>query len=251
MSRNHLPWYGFAVLFVLPLGADEPKAKKAVLETSGYVVPIRVVTVSAQVAGQVIQLNADEGTVVKKGEMIAQLEASPYKVGVQVAVARLEGARARLEKARAGGTKLDGVIAQADVAVAEAEVEKAQWRLAATAIQAPLTGTVLARKAEVGNVVDPRATALSPVLCEIADLRELEVSVFVPERDVARITKGQACQVALDAFPKALYKAQVSRIMPVADRARGTLDVRVKIEVPERDTQLRPEMRAIVRFLGE
>lgn len=127
MSRKHLPWYLLAALFALPIQADEPKGKKAVLETVGYVVPIRLVTVSAPAAGQIVQVNAEEGAVVRKGDLLARLEAAPFQASLRAAVARLEGARARLAKVEESGIKLDIAMAEADVARSAAEVEKAEY----------------------------------------------------------------------------------------------------------------------------
>ena len=68
--------------------------------------------------------------------------------------------------------------------------------------------------------------------------------------DVARVAKGQRCLIRLEAFPATVYKGVVARLMPVADRARGAVPVRVRIEVPRGDAKLRPEMGAVVTILG-
>jgi RND family efflux transporter MFP subunit len=237
-------------LLALPALADEPRGRQVAYECAGYVVPIRPVVVSPKVSGQVIELNAEEGTVVHKGDVLARLENGAYKAQLEAAKAGLQLALAKLAKIKSGVNEKDLAIAEAEVARAKAEVEKAQWQLDATVVRAPLSGTILAKKTELGSIVSPRALNVSPSICELADLRELEVTIDVPERDVSRVAKGQACLIQLDAFPKTTYKGRVSRLMPVADRARGTIPVRVKIEVPDKDTQLRPEMRAVVKILN-
>jgi RND family efflux transporter MFP subunit len=237
----------------VPAHAGEPQTGKVVYEIAGYVVPIQVVSVTPKVGGQVVELNVEEGKVVRKGEVLARLEAAEYKTKLDAATAGLELASARLDKvkaAAASGDK-DVAIARAEVARARAEVEKAQWQLDATTVRAPVTGTILRKMAEVGNIMSPLAFNAPASICEIADLHELEVDLSVPERDVGRVARGQACLVRLDAFPKTTYRGQVSRVMPVADRAKGAIPVRVKIEVPAKDTQLRPEMRAVVSILGK
>src|SRR5262249_57233046 len=134
-------------------------------------------------------------------------------------------------------------------------------------IRAPVTGTILSKKAEKGNLVIPSAFSsqggLSASLCDMADLADLEMEVAVQERDIATVRKGQPCIIMPEAsqrdpeFKKLHpngYKGYVSRLMPIADRAKGAITVRVKLndgEVPreEEGTFLKPEMGVIVSFL--
>jgi len=238
-----------AALPFLPASGRGPEG--VVLEQAGYIVPSKLVSVSPHVSGQVIQLNFVEGQTVKKGDVLARLDATIYKAKVEGAKARVDIATAELAKLKSGALEQDLVIATANVRQAKAKLQIAQWQLDATVIRAPSNGTILAKKTEEGNVVSPLASnsALAFGICELADLRELEVEVSVQERDIRRIVKGQLCHIQLDAFPKALYKGHVSRLLPMADRAKGAVPVRVKIEVPEKDMHLRLETRAKVQFL--
>jgi HlyD family secretion protein len=141
--------------------------------------------------------------------------------------------------------------ARAEVAQADAELAKAQWRLGNCTIVAPISGTILKKNAEEGNVVNPVAFNGSFSLCEMADLADLEVELSIQERDIARVRKGQKCQVRAEAFPDRVYDGVVSRLMPIADRAKGAVPVRVKLSVPAEDegAYLKPEMSAVVSFL--
>jgi multidrug resistance efflux pump len=135
---------------------------------------------------------------------------------------------------------------------AEADVAKAQWRLGNCTIVAPISGTILKKNAEEGNVVNPIAFNGSFSLCEMADLSDLEVELSIQERDISRVHKGQKCTVrAEQAFPDRVYQGVVSRLMPIADRAKGAVPVRVKLTVPaeEEGMYLKPEMSAVVSFL--
>ena len=87
----------------------------------------------------------------------------------------------------------------------------------------------------------------------MADLSKLEVDLNIQERDVARVFKGQICQVRAEAFPRRVYDGVVSRLMPIADRAKGAVPVRVKLSIPaeEEGIYLKPEMGATVAFFGE
>jgi len=141
-------------------------------------------------------------------------------------------------------------IARAEVQQAEAELAKARWRLDNCTIRAPISGTILKKNAEEGNVVNPIAFNGSFSLCEMADLADLEVDLTIQERDISRIFKGQKCKVRAEAFPERVYDGWVSRLMPIADRAKGAVPVRVKVAVPaeEEGVYLKPEMGAVVVF---
>jgi multidrug resistance efflux pump len=142
--------------------------------------------------------------------------------------------------------------ARAEVKQAEADLAKARWRLDNCRILAPISGTILKKNAEEGNIVNPIAFNGSFSLCDLADLSDLEVSLDIQERDVSRVFKGQQCRIRADAFPERVYTGVVSRLMPIADRAKGAVPVRVKLTVPaeEEGVYLKPEMGAIVAFLN-
>jgi multidrug resistance efflux pump len=141
--------------------------------------------------------------------------------------------------------------ARADLAQAQADLAKAQWRLDNCIVRAPVTGTILTKKTEEGSIVNPIAFNVAASLCDMADLSDLEVDLNIQERDVAKVFRGQNCRVRPDAFPERTYEGSVSRLMPIADRAKGAVPVRVKVRVPkdEEGVYLKPEMSAVVSFL--
>lgn len=143
--------------------------------------------------------------------------------------------------------------ARGEVGQAEADVAKAAWRLSNCKIVAPISGTILKRNAEQGNLVNPVALNGSFSVCDIADLADLEVSLDVPERDISKVHLGQRCKVRPDAFKSRVYEGVVSRLMPIANRAKSSITVRVKLTVPseEEGVYLKPEMSALVSFLND
>lgn len=139
--------------------------------------------------------------------------------------------------------------AEADVAAAAARLVQAQWRLDNCTIRAPIFGTVLTKAAEVGKLVNPMAFSGGGAICDLADLADLEADLKIAERDIAKVKLGQACTIRPDAYPDRIYTGTVSRIMPIANRADNTVNVRVRVklfdgEVP--GTYLKPEMGAVV-----
>lgn len=171
----------------------------------------------------------------------SQYRALAKRVDRLAASSRLMDEGARTERKRS---------AKAQTQQIEAELRRAKWRLDNCVITAPISGTILKKNAELGNLVNPVAFNGSFSLCDIADLSKLEVDLSIQERDISRVHKGQKCRVRAEAFPKRAYDGVVSRLMPIADRAKGALPVRVRLSVPpeEEGMYLKPEMGAIVTF---
>jgi RND family efflux transporter MFP subunit len=228
------------------LGADKPAA--IVLEQKGYLVPVRQVAVSPKIPGQVIELRIEEGQKVKAGEVLARLDPAEQEAAFRVAQAELKLAETVLARAKEGKAKGEVLIAEAKVEVAKARLVVARHRLDSTVVRAPFSGVILTKRAEVGTLVHPTAAQLPASLCEMADLQALEVDLLVGERDLGKVKVGQKCVVRLEAFPRASYKGRVARVLPVADRARAAVPMRVRVEVPQGDDRLRPELSAIVQI---
>jgi multidrug resistance efflux pump len=256
-----------AAVLPLMMPGPAPAADDVRLEAKGYVVPARQVQVIPSVAGKVVWLHEkfEEGQRFKQGEVLARLEADEYKADFDKAKAAFDRAKARFGPYEGLRASPDRAVAMADVEEAEAGLRKAKWRLDSCTIRAPIAGTLLTKKTELGNRVSPTAYQLSASLGDMADLSDLEVEVFVVERDIAKIAAGQSCVVVPNAFSGDAaflkkhpggYAAVVARVLPVADRARGAIAVRVKIDkagIPaeEQGVYLKPDMSVVVSFLGK
>jgi multidrug resistance efflux pump len=132
-------------------------------------------------------------------------------------------------------------------------LEEAKWRLDNCVIRAPLSGTILKRYVELEDPLDARAFNLASILCDMADLRDLEVELTIQEREIARIEEGQECLVRPETYPDKTFKGVVSRKMPNADRSKGAVPVRVKVlDIPNNNQEqyLVPDGGAIVTFLA-
>jgi multidrug resistance efflux pump len=140
--------------------------------------------------------------------------------------------------------------ARAELGQAEADIKKARWRLENCTIRSPISGTILKKNAEEGNIVNAIAFNGSYSVCDMADLSDLEIELNIQERDVAKVFQGQKCKVRAEAYQDRVYEGVVSRLMPIADRAKGAVPVRVKVTVPsdEEGVYLKPDMGAIVTF---
>jgi multidrug resistance efflux pump len=163
---------------------------------------------------------------------------------------RVERLTSAFELMKIGPRKEKIDAARADVELATADYDKAVWRFDNCTVRAPVSGTILQKNAEEGNIVNPIVFNGSYSICKMANLADLEVDLNIQERDVANVFVGQHCKVHTDAYPDRIYNGNVSRLMPIADRAKGAIPVRVKLEIPaaEEGIYLKPEMGAVVSF---
>jgi HlyD family secretion protein len=146
-------------------------------------------------------------------------------------------------------------IARAKAALLQAEgaLAFAQSQLDATIIRAPVTGTILERTAEKGELVTaqfasgaeggPRGSVVA-----LADLNDLQVELDIAQDDFARLGPKQKGVVTVDAYPDRKYEGVIAEISPEANRQKATVQVKVQILNP--DEYLRPEMNATVKFLA-
>jgi HlyD family secretion protein len=175
------------------------------------------------------------------------------------AVMQRDVARAQLETARQSsaltdvGPRAEQVrAAEAAVAQAKAALDFASTQLADTRIVAPVSGTILQRIVEQGEMVTPSAfgdSGARTAVVSLADLGDLQVELDISQADFARLKMGQRAEIVPEAYPNLRYTGYVEEIAPEANRAKATVQVKVKIESP--DEQLRPEMNARVNFLSD
>jgi HlyD family secretion protein len=142
-------------------------------------------------------------------------------------------------------------IARAKGALMQAEGQAgyAKSQLDATVIRAPITGTILDRSVEKGELLTGQfASAARPVF-SIADLKDLQVELDIAQADFARLGPKQKGIVTVDAFPDRTYHGVVAEISPEANRQKATVQVKVQIQDP--DEYLRPEMNSTVKFIAD
>ena len=255
-----------------------------VLVATGYVVARHSSDVGVKTGGRLARLTFEEGTRVRKGEVIAeiehadtdaQLEAS-RRIVAEAEAQLAQGIAARDEDTRSyerqralmkDGITTDAALtgAQATAAVSAARVRSAEAAIASsrarvrvaeealenTNVRAPFDGVVIKKRAEVGETVSPfgvqgQASREGGAIATIADLSELEVQTEVSENSVAKLTPAMPAEVKLQAYPDQIYKGRLRQIFPSADRAKAIVEVRVTIL--NADLHVKPEMTASVTF---
>jgi multidrug resistance efflux pump len=194
------------------------------------------------------QTKAREEALIGRGGTEEKLEAA--RSDMDVAEKAHEEAVKALETIRGTARKMRIAAAKFEVEQAKARLARAEWRLGNCVIRAPIAGTILTKKAELGNLVSPLSFNVSASLCEMADLSDLEVDLGVQERDVSKVEQYQRCRVHSEAYPTRFYDGYVDRLMPIANRSKAEVPVRIKVKIPreEEGRYLKPEMGAVVSF---
>jgi len=260
-----------------------PSQSLSTLNASGYIVAQRKAAVASKVTGRLVALMVEEGSKVKKDQVIARMESQDVSAAKDQIAANLNTIKASLEQAKAerdnalqendrykklvaGGfvSKSDydtvntrykrareGVrAAQAAVVGAQAALQGARAGLDYTLIRAPFDGVVLTKNADIGDIVTPlgaAATAKAAVVT-IADMNSLQVEVDVSETSITAISVGQPCDIQLDALSDIRFRGEVYAIVPTVDRTKAT--VLVKVRFLDKDPRMLPDMSAKVSFLS-
>ncbi|MEJ2025193.1 MAG: efflux RND transporter periplasmic adaptor subunit [Deltaproteobacteria bacterium] len=189
----------------------------------------------------------------KAKEALSLLREGFRKESIEAGRAKLTEGLAALRQARSNLQKI--TIAEQDVKTAEAGVEAARaalsladTQLAYTALQAPFSGSVTSRDVEPGEVVTPGREVIS-----IADLSEVDLKIFVGEKEIGKVKPGQKVEVKTDTFPEKTYEGRVSYISPEAEftpkiiqthKERVKLVYLVKVTLPNPDLELKSGMPA-------
>ena len=232
-------------------------SKQRVLELERGSRPEEVSQAEAELSEAQTQLEEDER------QYKRQLQLAKQNAGTEAALTQAEtmflGQQRRVERSKLGlellrqGPRAERVeVARAEVKQVQADLNRAEWRLGNCTIKAPITGTILRKNAEEGNIVNPIAFNGSYSICDMADLADLEVDLKILESDIRKVTVGQRCSITSEAWPGRIYEGQVDRLMPIADRAQGAIPTRVKVRIPpnEEGIYLKPEMSAVVTFFS-
>jgi len=168
------------------------------------------------------------------------------------AVARKDKAAASLASSVASVAAAEASIASAEaqVSAARAALEEAKVQVEYTLIRAPFDGVILAKQADIGDVVAPfSSTAESKgAVVSMADLNTLQVETDVSESNLTRLAVGEPAEIELDALPGVRLRGEVHMIVPTVDRAKAT--VLAKVRFLDEDDRVLPDMSARVAFLS-
>lgn len=248
---------------------------------TGTINPVRTVIIGSQVTGLISKLYADFNSVVKAGQIVAQVDPIPFEHQVKKAEAALATAVASLQKAKVNSKNnrrtyhrskklfakkvvsiedldaarttyyagmADVKLAEAQVLQAKASLEIAKTDLKHTVIVSPLNGIVISRNVDVGQTVV--SSFQTPTLFNIAeDLVHMQVNTNVDEADIGMIKVGQDAKFTVDAFPEDLFEGKVSEIRMAPIIFQNVVTYDTIISVDNSSLKLKPGMTANTSIL--
>jgi HlyD family secretion protein len=231
---------------------------------TGTLSAVKTVQIGSQVSGVIARLYADFNSEVKAGQLLAELDPTPFeqvaeqrRADVTRARVATDDARIKYERQRrlmeAGLTsqaEVDGAKAtydgaRAQVQQANAALSQAQTNLKYTRITSPTDGVVVDKQYEVGQTV--AASFQAPTLFEIAqDLTKMQVQADVDQSDIGRVQVGQVARFSVDAYPDEEFRGRIAQIRYNAQVNQNVVTYPVILEVENPEGRLRPKMTANV-----
>jgi HlyD family secretion protein len=245
-------------------------ATDAVLTVSGYIVNRERIEISPRFLGVVKWIGVKKGDAVTNNQVVVLLDDAEQKARLLEAEAQVANARVAVEKAEIDYARVRKLIAQdietkqledetrLRVAAAKASLQQAgamvqltRTYLDWTVIRSPISGVVLEKLVDQGELVTPQSfgggRGPSTAVLAVADPKDLQVEIDLNEADVAKVSLNQECRVSPEAYPDKGYRGYVAEMAPEANRQKGTLQIKVQIREP--DKFLTPELTAKVEFL--
>ena len=234
------------------------------ITATGTIEPVTSVTVGTQVSGIVSRLYVDYNSVVKKGQVIAELDKTNLISELNNAKANLSSAQSSMNYQLANynryKTLYEKGLVSADeyesanlsyqqsrqqVAQARESVNKAQTNLGYATITSPIDGVVLSKSVEEGQTV--AASFNTPELFTIAqDLTNMRVIADIDEADIGGVIEGQRVVFTVDAFPDDTFEGRVTQVRQQASTESNVVTYEVVISAPNRDLKLKPGLTANV-----
>lgn len=262
--------------------AGTTTADDVVLNAAGFVVARRLATASSEVTGMLTSVDVDEGMHLQKGDILATIDSSVLKEDIRLAAYEKNFAALQYERLEAELEELakqhhrlrellkNGFVAIRDVDeitlkqqtlklnlqaaevqknIAAARMDRLAQELKKYTIRAPFSGVVIGKSAQAGEIVSPSSAGggfTRTGICTIVDMSSLEIEVDVNERYLQKIAVDQPVVANLDAYPEWNINGSVIAIIPVANRSKGT--VRVRVKILEDDRRIVPDMSLRVSF---
>ncbi len=252
-----------------------------IVEASGTINPVNTVSVGSTVSGLIKEIYVDFNSEVKKGQLMAQIDPANFLAQVQQNEAQIANAQANLARLQATldydqkmyeryknlyaknfvpRSELDqkestykSDLAQINAAHAQirqyqATLKTAQTNLGYTQIIAPVDGTVISRKIDLGQPV--AASFQAPELFTIAqDLTKMQIEVNVSEADIGKVKEGQAVTYTLDGYADSVFHGEVTQVRLASTNTNNVVTYSVIVDVENNDLKLKPGMTANVSII--
>jgi HlyD family secretion protein len=253
-----------------PAVAVEAAARRDIavtIEATGVVEPIDLVEVKSKASGQILQMPVQVGSVVRTGDLLAQIDTVDVQNQYEQTLAAERAAQAKVDVSGAGLKRADDLFAQRvitvvehesatlDFANAEAQLVKARTdfdsarqRRADATVRAPISGTILEQLVSAGQVIVSATSSVSggTALLRMADLSRIRLRALVSETDIGSVRPGQVATVSVEAFPQRPFEGLVEKVEPQAVVQQSVTMFPVLISISNEDGLLLPGMNGEV-----
>ena len=229
---------------------------------TGTIEPIVQVEVGTQVSGIINHIYVDYNSVVKKGEVIAELDKTTLEADLASSSATLQSNKTEYEYQEKNFLRIKGLhekkmVSDTDYETAEyqynkakssyeksqSDITKARQNLEYATIYSPIDGVVIDRAVEEGQTV--AASFNTPTLFTIAnDLRQMRVIADVDEADIGGVVEGQQATFTVDAFPEDVFKGSVTQVRLQPTTESNVVSYEVVVDAPNPDLKLKPGLTA-------
>ena len=283
--RLRLPAAPLALLGLSAAGCGQSPASESVPEfetavatvrslvssvvATGTIEPIRIIDVKSQASGEILEIGAELGDYVERGIVLVRIDPRDVRNDFEQAEADLDVARARLQVAerRLSRTQalhdssivtaeelenemLEHANARAALVRAEASLELATDRLNDVVVRAPISGTVVERDIEEGQIVtSTREVTGGTLLMRMADLAEVQVRTMVDETDIGSIEAGLPASITVEAYPDRTFRGTVLKVEPQAVVEQSVTMFAVLTRIANEQSLLRPGMNSDVEIV--
>ncbi|HSJ25934.1 MAG TPA: efflux RND transporter periplasmic adaptor subunit [Longimicrobiales bacterium] len=248
-------------------GVVERRDMEVTAEAAGLIEPIRLVEVKSKASGEIIRLHVETGDVVRRGDLLGEVDPRDVRNAYAQAAADLEVAQARAataesqrrrsEELRAANViteqefenaKLEQANAQAQLVKARVNLELAEERMNDVTIRAPIDGVIIGRDVEEGSIIQSASQNISggTTIFLMADLNEMQVRTLVSETDLGKIQPGMPSRVSVEAYPGRIFPGTVTKIEPQAVVEQNVTMFPVLVHLNNSDGSLKPGMNGEV-----
>ncbi len=238
-------------------------------QAAGVVEPDTLVEVKSKAAGEILDLRVETGDLVNRGALLVRIDQRTPRNNLAQAEAELEVALAQLTNAEAQKRRsdelfktqsiteteheqalLDHANAKANVVRAQVAVENARIRMEDTDVRAPITGTVIEKNVERGQVISSPGSDVGggTVLLRMADLNLVQVRTLVDETDIGKIKADMRATISVAAYPTRPFEGRVLKIEPQAITQQNVTMFPVLVRIQNQEQLLKPGMNAEVEI---
>jgi HlyD family secretion protein len=238
-------------------------------QAAGAIQPDTTVEVKSKASGEVLQLSAETGQLVKRGAQLVRIDARNARNTLAQAQADLDVAQAKLANATSQKRRADELFktqsiteqeheqalldyadASAQVVRSRVAVDNARIQLEDTDVRAPITGTIIAKTVERGTVIASATANVSggTTLLQMADLNLVQVRTLVDETDIGKVQPGQQATITVDAYPNRPFEGTVLKVEPQAQTEQNVTVFPVLVRIQNKEGLLRPGMNTEVEI---